>query len=168
MTRYWMTPLAVMAGGAAAAAAASATPALPGQATAAMHAVVPGHPMTRVPGLAPDTASTVESSNWSGYAVTGGSGAFKSIAASWVEPAVTCNGTKYAAFWVGLDGYSSDSVEQTGTDSDCNGSSPSYYGWYEMHPANPVYFSNTVHSGDHFSASVTFSGTDTTRWCCTM
>jgi len=32
----------------------------------------------------------------------------------------------------------SDSVEQTGTDSDCDGGSPGYYGWYEMYPADPV------------------------------
>ena len=38
---------------------------------------------------------------------------------------------------------------------------PDYYGWYEMYPADPVYFSNTVRAGDHISASVTFSGTET-------
>ena len=62
---------------------------------------------------------------------------------------------------MGLDGYSSDSVEQTGTDSDCDGTTPDYYGWYEMYPADPVYFSNTVKPGDSLSASVTFSGTET-------
>ena len=41
-----------------------------------------------------------------------------------------------SAFWVGLDGYSSTSVEQLGTDSDCVSGKPSYYAWYEMYP-NP-------------------------------
>src|ERR1700691_1053493 len=93
----------------------------------------------------------------------GADGAYKSVSASWKEPAATCSGRsdQYAAFWVGLDGYSSDSVEQTGTDSDCDGRTPSYYGWYEMYPADPVYFSNTVKPGDSLSASVKFSGTDT-------
>ena len=36
-----------------------------------------------------------------------------------------------------------------------------YYGWYEMYPAFPVNFSNTVRPGDSMSASVTFSGTST-------
>jgi hypothetical protein len=165
MTRYWVTPfiaLALMAGGAAAAAASTASPALTAHPTAPAHTVVPGHPMGWLPGASPSsTNSTAESTNWSGYAVTGGTGAFKSVSASWVEPKASCNGTKYAGFWVGLEGYNSDSVEQTGSDSDCTGSSPTYYGWYEMYPANPVYYTNTVDAGDHFTASVTFSGTDT-------
>jgi len=104
-----------------------------------------------------------ESNNWSGYAVTGGDNAFNSVSSSWTQPAANCDdsGTEYAAFWVGLDGFNSDSVEQTGTDSDCDGGTPDYYGWYEMYPADPVYFSNPVEPGDSMSASVVFSGTDT-------
>jgi hypothetical protein len=112
-----------------------------------------------------------ESTNWSGYAVTGSDGAFSSVSASWTEPTATCTSSSrhgrgsssdsYAAFWVGLDGYSSDSVEQTGSDSDCDGTTPDYYGWYEMYPADPVYYTNTVKPGDAMSASVTFSGTET-------
>jgi hypothetical protein len=110
--------------------------------------------------------TTAESTNWSGYAVTGANGAFSSVSASWKEPTATCSGNRhhtaqYSSFWVGLDGYSSSSVEQTGTDSDCSGTTPEYYGWYEMYPAFPVNFSNTVRPGDSMSASVTFSGTET-------
>jgi hypothetical protein len=104
------------------------------------------------------------STNWSGYAVTGSGNAFNSVSSSWTEPAATCNdgGTEYAAFWVGLDGYNSNSVEQTGTDSDCDGGSPDYYGWYEMYPADPVYFTNPVAPGDSMSASITVSGNNYT------
>jgi hypothetical protein len=105
-----------------------------------------------------------ESTNWSGYAVTGGDGAFNSVSSSWTQPAANCSDSgsaEYAAFWVGLDGFNSGSVEQTGTDSDCDGTSPDYYGWYEMYPAAPVYFDNPVEPGDQISASVTFSGTET-------
>ncbi|HXW47611.1 MAG TPA: G1 family glutamic endopeptidase [Streptosporangiaceae bacterium] len=104
-----------------------------------------------------------ESTNWSGYAATGADGAFSSVSATWTQPTATCTKSQdqYAAFWVGLDGYSSDSVEQTGTDSDCDGKTPDYYGWYEMYPADPVYYTNTVKPGDSLSASVTFTGTDT-------
>jgi hypothetical protein len=106
--------------------------------------------------------TTVESTNWSGYAATGSNGAFKSVSASWTQPTATCShGDQYAAFWVGLDGYSSDSVEQTGSDSDCDGRTAEYYGWYEMYPAYPVDYSNPVSPGDSMSASVTFSGSDT-------
>lgn len=165
MTRYWMTPLvtlALVAGGAVAASPASAAPALTHRHGVVVgHTVVPGHPMVNPGGIRGSSRSSTTSTNWSGYAVTGSSGAFKSVSASWTEPKVKCNGTKYAAFWVGLDGYSSDSVEQTGSDSDCTGDSPTYYGWYEMYPAAPVYFTNAVSAGDKFTASVTFSGTDT-------
>jgi hypothetical protein len=107
--------------------------------------------------------TTAESTNWSGYAATGSNGAFKSVSASWTEPTATCTGrsAQYSSFWVGLDGYNSSSVEQTGTDADCSGRTPEYYGWYEMYPAYPVNFSNTVQPGDSMSASVTFSGTNT-------
>ena len=69
--------------------------------------------------------ATTTSTNWSGYAVTGANGSFHSVSASWTEPTATCTGSaKYASFWVGLDGFSSNSVEQTGTDSDCSGRTP--------------------------------------------
>jgi len=108
--------------------------------------------------------TTAESTNWSGYAVTGSNGAFSSASASWTEPTATCTsrrGHQYSSFWVGLDGYNSNSVEQTGTDADCSGRTPQYYGWYEMYPAFPVNFPNTVRPGDAMNASVTFSGTQT-------
>jgi hypothetical protein len=75
-----------------------------------------------------------------------------------VVPTATCpSGDQYAAFWVGLDGYSSDTVEQTGTDSDCDGNNnPSYYAWFEFYP-NPSYEVMSVNPGDVISASVVYS-----------
>jgi hypothetical protein len=97
------------------------------------------------------------SSNWSGYATT--RGPFSSVSASWVQPTGTCtSAATYAAFWVGIDGDGSNSVEQTGSDVDCHGGVPSYYAWYEMYPAFPVNYSDQVRPGDVFTASVTDSG----------
>src|SRR2546423_2809052 len=97
------------------------------------------------------------STNWSGYAVTGSR--YTSVSASWTEPTVSCSGgTAYSSFWVGLDGDTSGTVEQTGTDSDCSGSTPQYYAWYEMYPKFPSNFSNPVHAGDKMTASVTTNG----------
>jgi hypothetical protein len=45
---------------------------------------------------------------------------------------------------VGLDGDTSGTVEQTGTDADCSGSTPQYYAWYEMYPKFPINLSGTV------------------------
>src|SRR5262245_38418315 len=71
------------------------------------------------------------SSNWSGYAVTGAPGSVTDVQGSWVVPAVTCSGgpNQYAAIWVGIDGFNSNTVEQTGTDSDCQNGTPTYYAW---------------------------------------
>jgi hypothetical protein len=100
-----------------------------------------------------------ESTNWSGYAAD--SGTYTSVSASWVEPAGTCtSATRYSSFWVGLDGYSSDSVEQTGTDTDCVNGSPQYYGWYEMYPADSYSFGDTVKAGDTITASVVYEGSN--------
>src|SRR5271163_4846802 len=70
---------------------------------------------------------TVSSENWSGYAVVGAADSVSDAKASWTVPAVTCGASRrspsaYSSFWVGIDGYSSSTVEQTGTDSDCSGS----------------------------------------------
>jgi len=102
------------------------------------------------------------STNWSGYAVTGSAGSVSDVKASWVVPAIkgTCPSTnQYASFWVGIDGYSSSTVEQTGTDSDCQNGSPRYYAWYEFYP-KPSFIINsiTIHPGDKISAEVKYSG----------
>jgi hypothetical protein len=99
--------------------------------------------------------------NWSGYAATGSG--FTSVSANWVEPSVTCNSSNdlYAP-WVGIDGYGSNSVEQTGVATDCSSGRPVYQAWYEMYPANPVYYSNAVSGGDSFTGKVTRSGTSYT------
>ncbi|MET8611691.1 MULTISPECIES: G1 family glutamic endopeptidase [Streptomyces] len=97
------------------------------------------------------------SSNWAGYAATGTT--FTSVSASWVQPAVSCtSATTYSSFWVGIDGDGSNSVEQTGTEADCSSGRAVYSSWYEMYPAYPVNYSNTVSAGDHFTATVSRSG----------
>ena len=100
--------------------------------------------------------------NWGGYAATGSG--FTSVSASWTEPDAVCNSTNdlYAP-WVGIDGYGSSSVEQTGVATDCSSGSPVNQAWYEMYPANPVYLSLSsypVSAGDHIRASVTYAGSN--------
>ena len=98
------------------------------------------------------------STNWSGYATTGTT--YTDVKASWVQPTGTCtSATTYSSFWIGLDGDGTNSVEQTGSEVDCSRGKPSYYAWYEMYPAYPVNYSNTVRPGDSFSAEVKVTGT---------
>jgi hypothetical protein len=99
--------------------------------------------------------------NWSGAAKTGSG--FTSVTSTWTEPSVTCHSyNDLMAPWVGIDGYGSSTVEQTGVATDCSSGAPVYQAWYEMYPANPVYYSLTsypVGAGDRFVGTVTRSGT---------
>jgi Peptidase A4 family len=98
--------------------------------------------------------------NWSGYAVTGSAGSITTAQGSWVVPAVHCTGkaTSYGAFWVGIDGYSSSTVEQTGTDSDCRLGKATYYAWFEFYPkASKDIAAFPIHPGDVVTASVQYA-----------
>ena len=96
--------------------------------------------------------------NWSGAAATGSG--FSSVTSTWTEPSVTCHSSNdLMAPWVGIDGYSSSTVEQTGVATDCSSGTAVYQAWYEMYPAGPVYYTNSVSAGDHFTGTVTRSGT---------
>jgi Peptidase A4 family len=167
MARRWCLPVMILAALAGPVLAVAPASALSARGAGVAHPVRPGTPM-RPAGLAAladhRRSRRTVSGNWSGYAAAGGRGAFRSVSASWTEPTARCpsaGSARYASFWAGLDGYSSRSVEQTGTDADCHGRAARYYGWYEMYPALPVRFRTTVRPGDRLSASVTFSGART-------
>jgi hypothetical protein len=104
----------------------------------------------------------ITSTNWSGYAVTGAKGSVSDVRASWVVPSISgaCPSTdQYSSFWVGIDGYSSNTVEQIGTDSDCQNGKPVYYAWFEFYP-HPSFTINSVpiSPGNVVSAEVKSSG----------
>jgi hypothetical protein len=117
-------------------------------------------PGTRPPFFDPIRSVTVSYNTiWAGYAVTGFG--FTQVQGSWTVTAVDCTKTPNSdsSEWVGIDGWSSNTVEQTGTDSDCNGKTPFYYVWYEFFPLNTVVISDiSIAPGDKFSASVTYDG----------
>jgi hypothetical protein len=106
----------------------------------------------------------VRSSNWSGYADTTTSSKYVKVTGSWTEPSATCgSATSLAAFWVGIDGYSSGSVEQDGTLIECVGGTPTYYTWWEMYPSNAIQIvGTTLKPGDKIFSSVVKSGTNYT------
>ena len=144
--RRFLTRLATVA----VAAATLAAPALPAGAAAAATTGLSFRPLHY----------NTNGYNWGGYAATGSG--FTSVSAAWTEANATCNSTDdlYAP-WVGIDGYGSSTVEQTGVATDCSSGSPVHQAWYEMYPANPVYLSLSsypVSAGDHITASVTNTG----------
>jgi hypothetical protein len=103
----------------------------------------------------------IDGQNWSGAAIQGNG--FSTVNSSWTEPSVSCNSSNdLMAPWVGIDGYGSSSVEQTGVATDCSTGSAEYAAWYEVYPAAPVYYDNPVAAGDSISASVSRSGTSYT------
>jgi hypothetical protein len=138
-------------------ATASATPTTTASATASASA-------TPTVTASPTTTTTtgvnqVNSLDWAGYAATGAAGTFTSVASGWTVPTVSCNGTDTrSAEWVGLDGDGTSTVEQIGTEGDCDGDFGVYSAWFEMFPSAPVFFDNPVKPGDFMEASVTAEG----------
>jgi len=105
------------------------------------------------------------STNWAGYAVQTDlvypqKNSVTDVQGSWVVPSVDCAATPtaYSSFWIGIDGYSSGTVEQIGTDSDCSSGSAKYSAWYEMYPKYPVNLNMRINPGDTMKAEVKFVG----------
>lgn len=111
------------------------------------------------------------SGNWSGYGVplegSGVSDAYSQVSGTWTVPSVTGaagRGTTYSSVWVGIDGYSSATVEQIGTEHDWANGKPKNYAWFEMYP-NPAYQITgfPVNAGDSISAQVVYLGETTVQ-----
>jgi len=120
---------------------------------------VSGHAL-RIKGL-----NQVQSTNWSGYADDNSAGnTYSTVAGSWTEPSVSCSRqASLAAFWAGIDGYSSGSVEQDGTLAECYLGHAYYFSWWEMYPTNAIQVvGESVSPGDSITASVVRSGTSYT------
>jgi len=120
----------------------------------------PGHPMVaagqrRIAGVLRHHGSVIHSLNWSGYAVSRVSAAFRNVRAEFFVPYVDCAGTPnaYSSHWVGLDGLSSPTVEQIGVAAGCAGSAAQYYAWFETYP-KAVSKAFVVHPGNSIVASV--------------
>jgi len=112
-----------------------------------------------------DGLSRGQALNWAGYAVETSlsspqNDAVTDVKGSWTVPAVNCASApnSYSSFWIGIDGYSSGTVEQIGTDSDCSSKKAVYYAWYEMYPAYPVNLNIKVSPGDTINAEVKYLG----------
>jgi hypothetical protein len=132
-------------------------------------------PSTKLPAAAKPVSGTVTSMpslNWSGFADTSSTSTaddFTNVSGRWTIPAVNCpsgpyrTSGAYIANWIGIDGYSDDTVEQLGTGAQCFEGVLYYYVWYEMFPAGTVEEGTTAcindnvncpQPGDQISASV--------------
>jgi hypothetical protein len=107
---------------------------------------------------------TTLTTNWAGYVAFGET--FTDVKGTWVQPTANCShGRAIAAFWVGLDGWDSSTVEQTGTEAACLGPTPFYFAWYEFYPAGPVALDSITYPvvpGDTITAEVKHVGSNVT------
>jgi hypothetical protein len=108
-------------------------------------------------------ANTTQSTNWAGYAIHRAGVSFRQVSATWTQPDATCvpGQASYSATWVGLGGYkpTSDALEQTGTELDCNAAGKVVSSaWYELVPAPSKTIALPVAPGDVIHATVTVTG----------
>jgi hypothetical protein len=100
------------------------------------------------------------SENWSGYAAVAAK-KFTFVHSTFIQPKVSCPGVanQWTSAWVGLDGFTSQTVEQDGTFATCGGKNnktPQYEAWYELFPAASVNVFK-VKPGDKIDARVKFA-----------
>lgn len=97
------------------------------------------------------------SSNWSGYAETGG--AYTTAQATWTVPSVSATSSAtYSSAWVGIDGDGNSNLIQTGTESDYVNGAAQYSAWWEILPDYSVTIPSVpVKAGDSITASVSKS-----------
>jgi len=110
------------------------------------------------------------SGNWSGYGVpleNTVSDTFNQVSGTWTVPSVTGpsgRGTTYSSVWVGIDGYSSGTVEQIGTEQDWANGKPRNYVWFEMYPNAAFQITGfPINAGDSISAQVVYVGETTVQ-----
>jgi Peptidase A4 family len=107
------------------------------------------------------------STNWSGYAIASSltapeSGVVSSVGGQWTVPTLQCAGlaNEYSAAWLGIDGYSDSTVEQIGTEQDCQYRRPVYYAWVELYPQASSVIRLRINPGDSMQASVAHDNRD--------
>jgi Peptidase A4 family len=128
----------------------------------------PGQPVAW-PGAVPRAVAgpasrngTVESLNWSGYAVDRPHTTFLDVQATFFVPYLDCRvspGT-FSSDWVGLDGFVGkhpQSVQQVGIEADCKGGKGRYFAWYEMFPRPEQRRAVSVQPGDAITVAVSYN-----------
>jgi Peptidase A4 family len=130
-----------------------------GTTSATFSGVNPGGPVVRAQVSGNSGLPTI-SLNWSGYAAMSPK-KFNYVHSTFVQPKLTCPGipNQWTSNWAGLDGFTSQTVEQDGTFATCGGAknkTPQYIAWYELYPAPAIAVFN-VKPGDVMSATVRYA-----------
>lgn len=95
------------------------------------------------------------SSNWSGYAATGGQ--YTAVSGTWTVPRTTTGSpASQSAVWVGIGGEASRDLIQAGTEEIVTGQgSVRYDAWIELLPAGPHTVPLPVKGGDTVTVTIT-------------
>lgn len=94
------------------------------------------------PAIPPGSAN---STNWAGYVVQ--STGIQDVKGSFIIPSISCPG--FIALWSGIDGYTSNTVEQSGVLGQCIAGQPVFSAWYEFYPSPMTTITNfQVQPGD--------------------
>ena len=117
-------------------------------------------------GRAGESTRYSSSQNWCGYAVETDFGspqnyAVSSVVGQWTIPGLTAStsANTYSSIWIGMDGYSSGTVEQIGTEQDWTSGSQQNYVWFEMYPKSAYEIVGfPIAPGEKFGAGVSFIG----------
>jgi Peptidase A4 family len=137
-----------------------------GAASAKAHAarglgvLVPAHKGERLP----LRGGTADSLNWSGYAVTPGSG-ITAVSSTFTVPSAALVPPGFAATWTGIGGYNTSDLIQAGTAEQSAPNNPlvgpQYYAWYELLPASETQLTGcsgdancTVTPGDNVTVNI--------------
>jgi len=94
----------------------------------------------------PRHGGTVDSLNWSGYAVTPAADGITGVASTFVVPTAGLVPPGFAATWTGIGGYSTSDLIQAGIGEQSLPSTsvlgPQYYAWYELLPNSETQLTN--------------------------
>lgn len=84
------------------------------------------------------------------------------VAGTWTVPSIQrATHNTYCSMWVGIDGFTSPTVEQIGVDCDWSHGHQVNYAWFEMYPDYAYEIVGfPVIIGDSISASVVYTGND--------
>jgi len=123
------------------------------------HPHIPGPRSARTP------SNVATSTNWSGYAAESNfshptRNSVTAVSGTWIVPSLKSTPDhSYSSIWVGIDGYSSPTVEQIGTEHDWFNGAQQNYAWFEMYPGGSYVIGGfPLNPGDVISASVVYSG----------
>ena len=138
----------------------------------------PGTLIPTKPGeLLPLHGGTVDSLNWSGYAVTPHGAKVTAVSSAFKVPTAGDVPPGFAATWAGIGGYNTKDLIQAGTAEQSPPanplSGPQYYAWYELLPNSETQLSGchgdrncTVKPGDQITVRISHASAK--RWKISM